>query len=245
MLREVVNFRLIPEHETFYINPGYDLLGPVSAEEKNLLLKDLERRDKNMYTKSKFTPPKNRIPIGLEKYRLLVTAPKENNDWKGLHVLKWINNTYEKTYFEFKLIFVFDIAKYNDSNVNPVRLDKDPDIPSKIYWFYKGKLYWENDSLDAESVKALADARESKKQRKIEFVKGPSKAKGKTSARFISDDVKVAVWRRDEARCVKCGSNENLEFDHIIPVALGGSSTERNVQLLCERCNREKGADLK
>ncbi|MGH9199405.1 MAG: HNH endonuclease [Acidimicrobiia bacterium] len=34
------------------------------------------------------------------------------------------------------------------------------------------------------------------------------------------------------------------EFDHIIPLATGGSNTERNVQLLCESCNRQKGARI-
>jgi 5-methylcytosine-specific restriction endonuclease McrA len=43
---------------------------------------------------------------------------------------------------------------------------------------------------------------------------------------------------------VKCGSQRSLEFDHIIPVALGGSNTARNIQLLCEGCNRAKGAAL-
>jgi hypothetical protein len=57
----------------------------------------------------------------------------------------------------------------------------------------------------------------------------------------ISDAVRMFVWQRDEGRCVKCGSREKLEFDHIIPVADGGSSTDRNVQLLCETCNRAKG----
>ncbi len=62
--------------------------------------------------------------------------------------------------------------------------------------------------------------------------------------RYIPDDVKDAVWRRDEGRCVKCKSNEKLEFDHIIPVSKGGSNTKRNVQLLCEKCNREKRAEI-
>jgi len=57
----------------------------------------------------------------------------------------------------------------------------------------------------------------------------------------ISEEVRFAVWRRDQGRCSVCGSQERLEFDHIIPVIEGGSSTERNVQLLCESCNRSKG----
>ncbi len=60
----------------------------------------------------------------------------------------------------------------------------------------------------------------------------------------ISNDTKMFVWRRDEGRCVMCGSRERLEYDHIIPVVMGGSSTARNIQLLCERCNRQKGGHL-
>ncbi|TAK06125.1 HNH endonuclease [bacterium] len=60
----------------------------------------------------------------------------------------------------------------------------------------------------------------------------------------IPESVRLFVWQRDEGKCVKCGSRESLEFDHVISVALGGSNTERNIQLLCERCNREKGKNL-
>lgn len=60
----------------------------------------------------------------------------------------------------------------------------------------------------------------------------------------ISEDVKAFVWRRDEGKCVKCGSQEKLEFDHIIPHSKGGSDTERNIQLLCEKCNRSKGVQI-
>ena len=62
--------------------------------------------------------------------------------------------------------------------------------------------------------------------------------------RYIASSVKMAVWRRDQGRCVQCGSNERLEYDHIIPVARGGSNTERNIQLLCEPCNRRKGDSI-
>lgn len=58
--------------------------------------------------------------------------------------------------------------------------------------------------------------------------------------RKISSKTKREVWRRDEGKCSNCGSRENLEYDHIIPVSKGGSNTARNVELLCQKCNREK-----
>lgn len=56
----------------------------------------------------------------------------------------------------------------------------------------------------------------------------------------IPKEVQREVWRRDQGRCVQCGSQENLEYDHIIPVSRGGANTARNIQLLCETCNRRK-----
>jgi len=58
----------------------------------------------------------------------------------------------------------------------------------------------------------------------------------------IPEPIRMFVWQRDRGRCVKCNCQERLEFDHIIPLAKGGSNTERNIQLLCESCNRAKGA---
>jgi len=63
-------------------------------------------------------------------------------------------------------------------------------------------------------------------------------------SRHISQDVKDMVWRRDQGRCVECGSQDRLEFDHIIPFSRGGANTYRNVQLLCESCNRAKSDNI-
>ena len=60
-------------------------------------------------------------------------------------------------------------------------------------------------------------------------------------ARLIPANVKLEVWKRDKGRCVKCGSKDNLHFDHIIPYSKGGSSlVAENIQLLCARHNLEK-----
>lgn len=59
-------------------------------------------------------------------------------------------------------------------------------------------------------------------------------------SRRISDEVKDKVWRRDNGTCVDCGSRENLEFHHIIPHSKGGANTYRNIEILCETCNRKR-----
>jgi 5-methylcytosine-specific restriction endonuclease McrA len=58
--------------------------------------------------------------------------------------------------------------------------------------------------------------------------------------RFIPAAVKREVWLRDGGRCQfklengeLCGSTHRLHFDHVLPVALGGESTARNVRLAC------------
>ncbi|WP_350341535.1 HNH endonuclease [Desulfoferula mesophila] len=59
--------------------------------------------------------------------------------------------------------------------------------------------------------------------------------------RLIPSSVKLEVWKRDQGRCVKCGSDKNLHFDHIIPYSRGGSSlVADNIQLLCAKHNLSK-----
>ena len=68
-------------------------------------------------------------------------------------------------------------------------------------------------------------------------------AVGERNPRVIPQDVKIAVTVRDQGMCVECHSAEELHYDHKIPWARGGTNTVNNIQLLCGRCNRRKGAD--
>lgn len=60
-------------------------------------------------------------------------------------------------------------------------------------------------------------------------------------SRLIPTQVKIEVWKRDGGECVVCGSKENLHFDHDLPFSKGGTSlTEKNVKILCMKCNLKK-----
>jgi hypothetical protein len=80
-------------------------------------------------------------------------------------------------------------------------------------------------------------------RREVETLENCGSFEG-TAREPIPEHVRLFVWRRDKGQCVRCGSRERLEFDHIIPVVARGSNTERNIQLLCESCNRSKGATV-
>ena len=64
----------------------------------------------------------------------------------------------------------------------------------------------------------------------------------------IPQHIKAEVWARDAGACRQCGMDgsggASLEFDHIIPVALGGATSVANLQVLCRRCNGTKGSRI-
>jgi hypothetical protein len=58
----------------------------------------------------------------------------------------------------------------------------------------------------------------------------------------ISNTLRARVLRRDRGLCRYCGSSGPHHLDHVLPVALGGRSTMRNLVLACVECNLRKGA---
>jgi hypothetical protein len=61
----------------------------------------------------------------------------------------------------------------------------------------------------------------------------------------VSPQDRIAVFKRDGDRCLKCGSMDNLSLDHITPLASGGDNSTDNLQTLCKRCNSSKGNTIK
>ncbi|MCH8273452.1 MAG: HNH endonuclease [Armatimonadetes bacterium] len=76
-------------------------------------------------------------------------------------------------------------------------------------------------------------------------VGGARPSQTSSPGRLVPTLVKVAVWKRDKGRCVRCGTSDDLHFDHIIPYSKGGSSTNPdNIQILCEKHNIEKSGRI-
>lgn len=48
------------------------------------------------------------------------------------------------------------------------------------------------------------------------------------------------VFKRDNYMCVECGTKENLEIEHKIPVSRGGTDELDNLRTMCKNCNLSK-----
>ena len=111
--------------------------------------------------------------------------------------------------------------------------------------FYKEMEDAKNAAIELEKEQIRKELLEKERLRKLrrqvkkELVESGHITQGK-KREPIPQDIQDKVWTRDGGKCVVCGSSENLEFDHIIPFSRGGSNTYRNLQLLCENCNRKK-----
>jgi hypothetical protein len=90
----------------------------------------------------------------------------------------------------------------------------------RTWWWFENAFYWESGGYQQRDVLAL-----------------------------IRDRQRRAAKHLDRARTllnVEEGRQErplDLQYDHVIPVALGGATSLENLQLLCGDCNRAKGAN--
>jgi 5-methylcytosine-specific restriction enzyme A len=72
---------------------------------------------------------------------------------------------------------------------------------------------------------------------------------GKTDDSIISGEAKKRVVDRQNGLCALCtrelGPSLKPEFDHEIPLGLGGKNRESNIRALCPECHKPKTASDK
>ena len=120
-------------------------------------------------------------------------------------------------------------------------------VGERNYWWFQRRIYSDIDNLSQNEIYALLLTRHQREQQRIAIAQATVAigARPQASPRgAIPDDVKQYVWARDGGQCRSCGTGVELQFDHVIPIAFGGSSTADNLQVLCGPCNRRKGAGL-
>lgn len=92
--------------------------------------------------------------------------------------------------------------------------------------------------LNERAIELQRLRRRVERQRRI-LVPGTGTTQGQRRA--LSDELVRVILERDQV-CQECGSDEDLQLDHVIPVSRGGNDSEDNLRVLCGTCNRRRGA---
>jgi 5-methylcytosine-specific restriction endonuclease McrA len=83
-----------------------------------------------------------------------------------------------------------------------------------------------------------------KKETKIEIKTDISKKKIKQrkKSKFIYEFRKIReeILKRDNYKCVQCGSDEMINVHHIEEKSKGGNNSKDNLETLCYKCHMEK-----
>jgi len=120
------------------------------------------------------------------------------------------------------------------------------DGPRRL-WHAEGAYWWADGELDAEAVGLLVWDRERRQDARLDRlrkIRAAEEDAERGRRERLPDEVRAAVWHRDDGRCVRCGSEQELQFDHVIPFSRGGSNATENIQILCGPCNRAKGDSI-
>jgi hypothetical protein len=119
-------------------------------------------------------------------------------------------------------------------------------LDKRTYWWFDECVYWDDDGLGAEDVKALVLQRKRSQRRKLQTAHSlmRSEEAGAPVRPPVPVEIRRVVFERDGGRCVECGSNFDLQYDHILPFSRGGATSVENLQLLCLECNRSKSDSL-
>jgi HNH endonuclease len=108
------------------------------------------------------------------------------------------------------------------------------------WWWYRDRFWWVDGRLSAREIETTVltlDLESHCRREAFEQAKAGLVGRNGASAEdALPDAVRREVWIRDRGRCVDCGIDSGLAFDHVLPVAVGGADTVPNLELRCRQC---------
>jgi 5-methylcytosine-specific restriction endonuclease McrA len=127
----------------------------------------------------------------------------------------------------------------------------DSNIVQRL-WFYSNFLLYVNrqcrSEKDYEHIKLKVEEHVLERcneyqnlVNKVDRLRQISSNRMLTNRKQIPDHVLAFILQRDSNKCVLCGDDSNLQFDHIFPVSKGGNNEPENLRILCQQCNQSRG----
>jgi hypothetical protein len=109
------------------------------------------------------------------------------------------------------------------------------------WWWYRDRFWWadaKRSPHEVESTILMLDLaslyqREAFERVRAEILGSNGLAPAEDA---VPEHVGREVWIRDRGCCVDCGAASSLAFDHLLPLAAGGTNTPPNLELRCRAC---------
>ena len=229
------------EYTYNYKRPYNMNISPFTAEVSASVIGNVRRKSIE-YVIKYFYPNKDQYNEQIQNLRVLI------EELETLNEAKVIIDNYKKDYDKY----IKNVPKYvmeNDEDGFFYRLGLtilDEAVLNVKYWF----IYRSNAGLNQ-----ITHSVEMNEENITELIyqlesKLSLEAQAKEQRTLMTSKLRAYIKERDNYTCCQCGNsiyaepNLLLEIDHIIPVSRGGLTQKDNLQTLCWKCNRTKGAKM-
>lgn len=237
----VVRNETINDDAYSYIRPYRKTITPFTAEVSATVFASAENNPLE-YVVKYFYPNKKAYPEQIQKLCQLV------EELETLREAKQIIESYKAEYQQY----LGDVPSFIMENDEPGFYSRlgfatiDESVFAVEYKF----SYTSNGGMAQRSFTVPMTEETIAELIKVLESKLTASAFAKEQRTLMTKKLREFIKKRDNFTCCNCGNstylepNLLLEIDHVIPVAKGGRTVEENLQTLCWKCNRAKGAKI-
>lgn len=231
----------VNEDEYNYIRPYKKTITPFTAEVSKSVFESAENNPLE-YVVKHFYSNKQMLPEQIQKLRLLV------QELETLREAKQIIDNYKTMYKQYLVTVPEYIMKEDEAGfykrLGFAHIDENVLTVEYKFAYTSGGGFahrYFTVPMTEETIIELIQTLESKLTQS---------AFAKQQRALMTKKLRDSIKMRDNFTCCACGNSTHkepnllLEIDHIVPVAKGGPTEESNLQTLCWKCNRSKGAKL-